>query len=77
MKKCMLCGTEESDWKRDTCRACGEATWERFALVQDESGTLVKAQDRPDIIDQMLKLKANEPEPTPVKRGPGRPRKNP
>jgi uncharacterized membrane protein YvbJ len=27
MKKCMLCGWEESDESRFTCPACGEATW--------------------------------------------------
>lgn len=80
MKKCLICGTEEPDWKRATCRACGEATWQRFALVQDESGNLVKAEDRPDIIAAMLGLEEKPAEEKPVeqppKRGPGRPRKS-
>lgn len=76
MKKCMICGTETLDWSQPTCGACGEATWQRFALVKDENGNLVKAQDRLDLVDAMLLDKALEVvPPAPVKRGPGRPRK--
>ena len=90
MKKCLICGAEEADWKRDTCRACGEATWQRFALIQDENGHLVKATDRLDLVAQLLE---KEPETVAItsemngdvvevpfgnakKRGPGRPRKS-
>lgn len=76
MKKCLICHLDGQDWKQATCSACGEATWERFALVQDETGTLVKAVDRPDIIDAMLNAEPPSAAPAePAKRGPGRPRK--
>lgn len=59
MKKCMLCGAGESDWKRPTCRACGEATWKQSMEYAPEPNGPAEIAI----------------EVAHVKRGPGRPRK--
>lgn len=59
MKKCMLCGTHESDVERKTCRACGEATW--CQMLPDNREPAGPAEMTVEV--------------APAKRGPGRPRK--
>lgn len=60
MKKCMLCGTLESDDERKTCRACGEATWKQsFEYAPEPNGP---AEMTVEVVP-------------PPRRGPGRPRK--
>lgn len=59
MKKCMICGWDESDDSRFTCPACGEASWARQRFEAEFLGP------EPTTV---------EVAPAP-KRGPGRPRK--
>lgn len=37
MKKCMICGWDESDDSTFTCPACGEASWQPQAAAEPES----------------------------------------
>lgn len=36
MKKCMICGWDESDDSKFTCPACGEASWLQLAASEPE-----------------------------------------
>lgn len=54
MKKCMICGWDESDASRHTCPACGEASWlhaqpptPELAVVQVESAPAKRGPGRP------------------------------